>query len=302
MGLWVAFGLLLSAAYINGVLGLGYLTDPVRISYQLYRYCWKGILLFPLMVMFLRRSSDLRAIANVLIISTFVEAVAGILQARSGVNSRGLFELFSPNAFAASLLVPLFFSVSLAVQGKKRLWYQISFPVLLLALFYSGSRGAMLGFLGGFAVYGLLDVFLCKKTGTLKIVLGLCMLCGTVLLVRPEAGQKSGSMAGISEMSDPGEAHTFQWRLTERWPFFIQRSLDNPLLGVGTDVELSFGYGTNTPHNGYLSRAVISGIPSLMIWLCLIAVTLKKSLFVLKNADNEFLRITGLLVFSSMVV
>jgi len=84
MPLWVAFGILLSAAYINGVLGQGYLTDPVRISYQLYRYCWKGILLFPLIVMFLRRSSDFRAIANLLIISTLVEAVAGILQARSG--------------------------------------------------------------------------------------------------------------------------------------------------------------------------------------------------------------------------
>jgi len=302
IGLWFVYGLLLSAAYVNSVYGLGYLTDPVRIVYQLYRYCWKEILLFPLILILFRRADRLSAIGQALIISSVINALAGIFQARSSLYATGLFQLMSKNGFADSMIVPLFFSLSMALgSGKKKQLYQASFLVLLLALLYARSRGALLGFLVGFTLYGIIHTLRYQDKRYLKLLFGLCVLLCAILLVRPEFGQRSGMIVKYGELMDPGEADTFQWRMQKRWPFFIQRIRDNPLLGVGTGSELSFGRGANTPHNGYLDRAVSSGIPSLIVFLTFIISSLRKSFFVVMNTDDEFLRSTALVVVSSLV-
>jgi len=125
IGLWLVYGLILSAAYVNAHSGQGLLTDPVRIVYQLYRYCWKEILLFPLVVILFRRADRLGAIGQVLIISSVINALVGIFQIRSGaLLTTGLFQTMSKNGSAASLVRPLFFSLSMALGSstKKHLY------------------------------------------------------------------------------------------------------------------------------------------------------------------------------------
>jgi uncharacterized membrane protein YhaH (DUF805 family) len=48
---------------------------------------------------------------------------------------------------------------------------------------------------------------------------------------------------------------------------FIAKAWENPILGSGTAVDTGLGDSANTPHNGYISMAVVYGFPVPILYI-----------------------------------
>jgi O-antigen ligase len=234
------------------------------------------VFLFVYALMQRQRSS--RVILRILwstIVVADVNALAGIWQGRQGDDTTGLFEaLGHKNALASTVLLPLFVSIGVATtrrnMGSKALAYG-STGAMVLMLWYAGSRGAVVAFLCGLAAYAFIARI------RLQIIAMAIAVPLILLAVYPDFGKRSGIRDHFLEATEGAEAGNLEWRLTQRWPYFFKRALDHPWLGVGTDVDLSLGKEGNTPHNGYLALAIISGLPALGLVLFFLIVTLKRS-------------------------
>lgn len=198
----------------------------------------------------------------------------------------------SKNGIGGFLILPGFLALSLGLYGstlREKLFYRSSLFVHIVALWYVQSRGAVMAFFVGLICFGLVDGFLYRKKGLVTLMLGSLLIVTTILVVKPDFGEKSGikgSYTGLVE--DPTQVNTFQWRLKHRWPYFLEKVLSNPFLGVGEGSDRSLGKTGNTPHNGYLELAVTSGIPSLVVFLTFITIAMRKTLSVLKNCKDDF--------------
>lgn len=293
--------MLTAAAYASSVYALGYLSDPVRAGYQFYRYAWRPALVFPItyFLMQAQKPRTLPILILTLILVADANALAGIWQGRHGLSPSGLFGAIGHwNGLASSVLVPAFIALGVAAslpRGGWRRFAYASFTLLVVLLWYAGSRGGAVAFLVGVAAY------LAIGQARLKIIGNAAIVLVVVLSVYPNFGQRSGIRARFLEATHGTATENLQWRLTERWPYFLERALDNPWLGTGTEVDLRFGDEANTPHNGYLSIAVKSGLPALGLFVCFLAFTLIRSATVASRGLNAFERGIGAGVFAATV-
>ena len=212
--LWVFYGALISVAYLKWAFPLGILTNPVRIVYQLYRYCWKPMLFYPLVLIFFKEASQLKRLVFTLVLFSDIGALLAIWQGRLGGNF-----LLSKNAIASALLLPGLLALCFAVYCRplrKKIFYHSSFLIHLLALWYAQSRGAVAAFVASLVLFAILDGFLYTKKGALTLVFGGLLMVTTILLVIPDLGEKSGIIVGYMELTEPTEAGNMRWRLEQR--------------------------------------------------------------------------------------
>ncbi len=266
---WLALGILMTLSYVYSPINERNLTDPVRIAYQVYRYCWKPLLYFPICLLFLRDLRQARHAWMAILLGADVCAADSVWQGYNGVSvPSGPFG--TGNELAAVLVVPLIVAISGVVFPTSR--YQALFSgasalLLARALLFSGSRGGMVsaiagaGILGGFAL-----LTSAGRNRILKLVpvglVGLTML----VAIRPDILDRP-TVRHAATLFEGTRTANMQWRITQRWPHFFQIAMDNPVLGTGSYVDMMLSDDANTPHNGYLSLAVKHGFPVLGLFL-----------------------------------
>jgi len=286
--LWVLYGALLSAAYIKLAFELGYLTDPVRIVYQLYRYCWRGILFYPLVWMFFQEEHRLRRLVFTMVLCADILGLVWIRMSRLGI----AYELgIHKNGIGGFLILPIFLALGLALYGstaREKTFYRSSLFVQLAALWYAQSRGAVAGVFCGMICFGLVDGFFYTKKGLVTMILASLLMVTTILLIKPDFGEGSGIRDNyIGLVENPTEEDNFQWRVQNRWGYFLEKVLSNPILGVGEAADLTLGRRANTPHNAYLEIAVKSGIPALVVFLSFITIAMRRAFYVVKSRKGD---------------
>ena len=267
-GLWLALGALLCAAYLTAPENQEHLTSPVRAAYQLYRYCWKPILYYPVAALLLSEPRRAWWALAALVVGGDVCAAIAVPQGYQGLRAAGPFT--SPNTLGAVLVVPMLIAAAGLLCGEGR-WRRLACGASLLllgrALLFCGSRGASLAFCIGAAML----CWLASRQPRIRRRMARAApwaLAGALAAVAVSPGLlASPNLQRFLTLAHPMDEGTLQWRMKLRWPHFWHQVEAHPLLGVGTYVDTRLGTSGNTPHNGYLATAVASGLPALGVYL-----------------------------------
>lgn len=320
--LWILLGVLQSLAYVHAPQNHEYLTDPLRAVYQLYRYCWKPILYYPISAILLADRRTLDRIWLCLLLVADAASLQGVVQGFQGARASGPFA--GTNALGGVLLTPMLVAGTLLLRGAvggsattmthildwvlfgRRsghlgrslrpglvLFYGISILLMARALVFSNSRGAFVALLAG--------VLLCTvclwttvhgRGQVVRTAAVAVLLVGMLLAVRPSV-LEGPNVQRLASVSGGTDVDNFRWRLEQRWPHFTHRVLTSPLLGFGTEVDPALG-AMNTPHNGYLALALVHGIPAASIFVFFGIVALHTGLRVSRDSQDPWERSFGL--------
>ncbi|HXQ21246.1 MAG TPA: O-antigen ligase family protein [Candidatus Acidoferrales bacterium] len=335
--LWLALGVLRSVAYYlapvnqahlnqsSYAINQDYLVAVAGIGYQIYRYCWRLILFYPLTIWLLddRRKfqagplsgvftalagwlrgdrKKLEALLLVIVLSGAACAAMTLPQGFAGDEATGPF--LQKNILGGALVMPFLLALwgtYYAPSRRQRCLYAVSLLLIARALLFAGSRGAFVAILG--SVGFLLFWFLSTAHGRSRIlrVVGVGAFLGIVMLgLKPDLFERPSVQVFFS-IKEGAQADTLQWRMRERWPYFWQKAMDNFWLGIGTDVDPSLGDSCITPHNGYLGMAVVSGIPSVIITVLLALLGLWNGMRAFLRSRDRWQSTAGLAMAAALV-
>jgi len=208
------------------------------------------------------------------------------------------------NEFAGFLLIPVSLALALGcypASSKERIFYGLCFLLVVRALLFSQSRGAIAGWFVSLLCFGVVSAYTKEGRKRLPLLFLGALFSVTTILAAVVFFNKGASLSHYHDLIAPTKADNMTWRVQERWPNFFQKIAGNPWLGVGTDVEPSFGRDTNTPHNAYLAMAVKSGIPSLLAFLSFVVIALRRSVFVIRSSRDKWLRWPAAGILSAIV-
>lgn len=271
---WLLLGTWWSISYLSVPVNQPNLTDPIRIAYQLYRYCWKPLLYFPICFLFLRSPERIQLFWNALILGTDLTSIQCIYQGNTGQDPRGPYG--TGNAFAGTAVIPLalaFAGLMFPSSRRQLIFSGVSFVIIARAVMMSGSRGGAIACAAGcaFFAFGMMLLRPGRKrllqfVPIVLLIPPLLFLAIPDLLERPNVKRMLSVSSGATSEDD-----TLAWRMNLRWPHFLARAKQHPWVGWGTDVDESLGKEANTPHNGYISIAVRYGYPVLLLfcWIAL---------------------------------
>lgn len=266
---WLLLAIFLSLAYLVAPQNQRNLTDPIRIGYQLYRYCWKPLLYFPVVLMLLRDPKRIDQVLMCMLVGVDICALVVIQQGFSGVDAAaGPFG--HGNAFASITVTSCLVSFANLFYFRSKLRFvfcAFSFLILMRAVLFSESRAGLLSILMSLTFFCGLMALMPSGRSRLGKFTPLLLLAPVLLIVlRPDALQSQAAQHAIS-VTEGSKAGTMQWRMKERWPHFIEKAKEKPILGTGTAVDLSLGDSANTPHNGYIALAVRYGFPVAFLYI-----------------------------------
>lgn len=266
---WLLLGLFLSAAYLVAPQNQKNLTDPIRIGYQLYRYCWKPLIYYPLIVVLLRDPGKVERVFTCMIIGFDICAISAIRQGYAGMEAApGPFG--HGNAFASILVAPFMICFGRLFYSKSKptlIFSVLSLGLMARALLFSESRAGMASIALSIGTFSALIFFTPSGRKRITQIAPFAILAPIALfIVRPDILYRPSVQHAMS-VTDGTKASTMQWRMTERWPHFIALALEKPILGTGTAVDLSLGDAANTPHNGYIALAVRYGFPVCFLYI-----------------------------------
>jgi len=266
---WLCLVALLIAAYSVSPNGERDMTDPFRIAYQFYRYGLRWVIFYPVGWYLVNRGTKCDDVLAAIIIAADLFALMCFKQGYTGDKVTGPFG--TKNELASVLAVPTTLVLSDLLSRRKPSWLiLISAPILVRGILFASSRGAFAGIMAGTAA-----AWWFMHQGRVKTRAGQLALAGVAvlvlaLLVKPDLLYRP-NIARLFTTVDVKQDN-FVWRIQQRWPHFIHRTLERPWLGWGDNVDLTLGKDTNTPHDGYLSLAVMFGIPVLVFYLYFAAV------------------------------
>jgi hypothetical protein len=140
----------------------------------------------------------------------------------------------------------------------------------------------------GIVVVGLLSD---RRLRRILIALLPLALAGALFVLaksdRPVVAELLTATAGTDDAN-------MQFRMQERWPHFTEIILTHPWVGVGDGRDLSLGEEMNTPHNGYLSLALIHGIPAASLVVLFGVAGMLAGIRLLRRAEDPTLRAIGI--------
>ncbi len=266
---WLAMGVFITLSYVYSPDNSHNLTDPVRIVYQVYRYCWKPLLFYPICLLLLSELRQARNAWLAILVGADLCAAHGVWQGYNGFHEPpGPFE--TGNELAAVLVVPIVVAVSGLLFPASRLqWLFSGASVVLIAraILFSASRGGMVSAIVGSGVLAGLAMFTSVgRNRILKMVPVGIISVVALFALRPDLLDRPTIRHAFTLFEGTRTANV-QWRMTERWPHFFRIAVDNPIVGTGSYVDASLGDDANTPHNGYLALAVKYGFPVLGLYL-----------------------------------
>lgn len=271
--LWLLLGVLISISYLVAPINQEHLdfNAPHKVAYQLYRYAWRQILFYPLVMLLLARPDRIRMALLWMMGAGALLALQAIPQGYFGNAGRVAGPLDSGNALGGALapVLVLCGGFFLAPEtGRVRAFAVVSGLLILRAMTFSGSRGALVASAAGI---GVMLVPLCmlpiiRKHLAQAAGIGVMLLIliftvyPTVLLDAPSLARFRGEDGEYSES-------TLTWRMRERWPHFTEIALANPMLGTGMVNDPALGERGATPHNSYIALAVLYGFPATLLVL-----------------------------------
>ena len=235
------------------------------------RYLLFGAFTF-LFVQLVRSRAELLTALRVLVLSSTVAALYGVLNFIGGNVERVSGPIGEANDFAYVLASVLPFAIYLALRDKRlRLLWGVCGAVLVLALFGTLSRGALVG-----VAAVVLWAVATRRTRVGGVVAGVIVIGGVLLLAftlwRPLIDERLAAKSVVAQANvDSREAY---------WRAAVNMAADHPVLGVGPGrfgVE-SKNYVLNDPinieepvvHNSYLEVLAEGGVPSLVAFIALI--------------------------------
>ncbi|MFQ5668691.1 MAG: O-antigen ligase family protein, partial [Candidatus Binatia bacterium] len=302
MKTWLLLGLLVSLAYLYAPLDRAYLTSPVAPASQLYRYCWRPILFYPLAILLLTDRKKLDTALLVIVLAGVACAVSAFSQGYSGAEATGPF--VTKNQLGGALIIPILLAVSALFYAEARwLWrlYAVSAAVIARGLLFAGSRGAFVAVLGGATFFvGWLLTTSSGRAKTLRFAVAGALLVALAVTMKPDLWERPTVRHLLTTRQGMHNAN-MQWRLQERWPYFWERALSNFWLGTGTDVDTTLGDSAVTPHNGYLGIAVVSGVPSLVLVLVLALQGVWNGVKIFRRGQDSWQRSRGLALAAAIV-
>lgn len=266
---WLLLAIFLSLAYLVAPQNQRNLTDPIRIGYQLYRYCWKPLIYFPLALLLLRDSKKIDRLLMCMLVGVDICALVVIKEGFAGVDAAaGPFG--HGNAFASITVTSCMVSFAYLFHATSKLRFAFagcSFLILFRAVLFSESRAGLLSILMSVAFFCVLMAFMPSGRSRLGKFAPLLVLAPIlVVILRPDVLKSQTAQHAIS-VTEGSQAGTMQWRMKERWPHFMEKAKEKPILGTGTAVDLSLGDSANTPHNGYIALAVRHGFPVAILYI-----------------------------------
>lgn len=292
---WAILVVLLCLSYLHAPINQRNLTDPVRIVYQLGRYCVRPLIYLPLILILVRSAQRSYLVLNAVIVAGVTVSLPAIQQGYAGVGATpGPF--WTGNQLGGVLVMPILIALAGLVLPRSRAHLVLSivgFGLMARAMLFSASRGAMVACVGGTLFFvamlmlhrvGRRRLGYLAPLGALALVAALPLL--PAILSRP-------TVAHAMSATDGSKASTMQWRMQERWPHFWNIALENPLLGIGTAVDPSLGDHANTPHNGFLSLLVEYGFPAFFLILFFAGRAIHNGLLLYRLAPNPDHRIYG---------
>lgn len=173
-----------------------------------------------------------------------IGATAQELNWRGGVQWLG--QLAGANSTGLLLVTQYGFMLTFLSKTEKRLKKIITLFVLVLtviATFYTGSRGALLGLMGVTAFYWVIK----HNIGTKKAILLGIMMLAALLVLRPTSDDR-----GLQDSSSNERV--------ELMYLGLQMLKENPLLGVGYEQFASNNPIRKIAHNIYLEQVAETGL------------------------------------------
>ncbi len=205
--------------------------------------------------------------------------------------SRASSTIGNPIFFAATLIIPFFLSIGMAMREKNLKWKRIFFTIAAttgLGIIVSGTRGALVGVFAGCVVWTI-GWFASRQTvlHTRKITAIICViitiLIGVFLIARSSSPIDS-TMYHLTHFSDTNVSNRLAY-----WNLAIKGWKEMPWLGVGyqnffvvadkyytTDLYAGGGTWPDKPHNQLLEVLVTGGILTFFVYLVFLFFILKK--------------------------
>lgn len=212
----------------------------------------------------------------------------------------------NPNDLAAITL--LLFSVAAAlVVSEPKGWFRraalIGLPILALLIFLTQSRAGIIGF----AALGVFALPAVSKAGArLRSFAMLGLLAGVVLMFAPSSvWQRMGALRNATDTSNL-RAVDREGSAEQRWEIWKTAARiihDHPVFGVGlgaypaanqeyapvaagSEIQL----GARDTHSTYLNVLAELGVPGLVIFIALIAATVRRAESVRRRCKRRFPR------------
>lgn len=278
--LWLLLGCILSISYIST--RSSFLSDPLRAAYQLYRYCWKPILFYPLAAVLIQ--GNLRRSWLVAVTIFVLGGVASALHVGSFEIAEQLFK--HKNRFGGALVAPAVLGLGLLLAQERflsRKWIAPTLGAIWVALVLLGSRGAFVAaaFGSGLVVLALLRHTVGRARAA-KLTAAGAFAVVVVVAVFPQLLSSQGAET-LAEMRQGTEVHNLQWRIYERWPYFINIVAMHPWVGTGElGDEDTFAHAKGA-HNGYLSLALQRGVPASLVFFMIPALAALRARSTFRN-------------------
>jgi O-antigen ligase len=276
-----------SIAYVVVPVNSYYLDSPIRVVYQLYRYCWKDPLLYLIGAVFAGPLAMGGALVGALMATASLVSVQAIFEGYAGLRAAGPFS--HGNALGGFLVLPLFIAASFAISERVS-WKRALFAACALlqtrALMFTESRGAWVGCVTGGTIMLALSWRRTEHRRRLRAAMAFGLL-GLLLLpiVRPNFTESAFAQR-FATLTDPGNEGNLVWRY-DRWTYFWNVAWEHPLFGVGEVEDESLEGSARTPHNGYLAQWVMNGLPSVTLVVLFGVLFGRRLLSVMKTADGN---------------
>ena len=293
---WFILGVLLSISYVVAPINQRTLTDPVRYVYQVFVYCWRPILYFPICLILIRSPRRSYIASYFILFAALIVSFEAIKQGYAGMSSApGPFK--TGNQLGGVLIIPTVLAFCGALMPRDRIQFFFcgaSLILFLRAFLFCGSRGGQMATVAGFGFFGAMLFLRHVGRKRLRFLTPFALAGFIALLPAIPIIMARPTIAHAASVTEGSKASTMQWRMQQRWPHFWQIALDNPLFGIGTAVDTRLGKTANTPHNGFLSMLVTYGFPAFLLIVFFAFRTIYNGMQVFLHAPNPDHKIFGL--------
>ena len=246
-----------------------------------------------------------------------IQAVVGILQWVKLLPGEHVFDgrasslSGNPIFFASAIIIPLIlaFDKTLNEKSIKTRWlFGLLTVILLTALLGTGTRGALVGLVGGFITWAITKIFLNQNSAARKKYLFISAICLSVIVL---------SFFTLRTFASPD---SFTYHITHTnasvgsrlkfWEISVLGWKDSPLFGVGSqnfyvvsdkyyskDLYTLENSWPDKPHNQLLEILVTGGIFAFIAYLALLFFV-SKTIFSYRKQRNG---IANIALFSALI-
>lgn len=204
-----------------------------------------------------------------------------LLPAFVSVDGRVASVFGNPTVFSGFLILPIFFALAQANEGVprgKQLLFLASVGIMGSALLLSGTRGAVVGLLGGGLGWVIIKIWnrqVSRKQFVLLLVIVSLLLVGSVFFVRTVVAPEHP----LYRLTNVAGANV-QARLTY-WNLGLKGWLEHPLLGVGNEnfyviadrygkpstIPTFTSYWPDKSHSALVGRLMATGILGMTLYV-----------------------------------